>query len=169
KLAPEALCEVLFQTPTDSRVTVAAFSDFYCPYCKVLTARLAARDDIAVTWHELPLLGPASDVAARAAVAAARQGGYVALQTRLTATQFRPTRRFLADMADALGLSAKQLLVDMDSEDVAQTLARSRRASRTLGIWGTPAVAVGSTLVIGAIDDAALSALIAEEAARGGC
>ncbi|MEM9972107.1 MAG: hypothetical protein AAF762_13570, partial [Pseudomonadota bacterium] len=47
KLAPEALCEVLFQTPTDSRVTVAAFSDFYCPYCKVLTARLAARDDIA--------------------------------------------------------------------------------------------------------------------------
>ena len=144
-LPAAALCDTLFRMRPPGAVPVAAFSDFFCPFCRVLTARLADRaaspaSGIAVTWHELPLLGPVSETAARAALAADRQGAYAGFQARLLSTGFRPSAAFLADMAVA---------------------------SLTLGVWGTPAVVVGRTLVMGEIGEAALDRLIAMEAAAG--
>ena len=76
RLPLASLCPVLFPKAPAGRVPVAVFSDFYCPYCRVLIEHLGARDDprISLHWHELPLLGPVSVVAAKAAVAADRQG-----------------------------------------------------------------------------------------------
>ncbi|SMX23225.1 DsbA family protein [Boseongicola aestuarii] len=168
-LSPEQLCRTLFQDAEDGRAPVAAFSDFFCPYCRTLTERLAARasdaaSQPAITWHELPLLGPSSVIAARAAVAADLQGRYPEFQAALNSSQFRPTTRHIADTADAAGVRPGKLLIDMDGQIVASRLARSRAAAQTLGIYGTPALVIGRTLVIGEISDRNLDELLAAEA-----
>ena len=168
-LSPARLCQTLFQNAKDGKTPVAAFSDFFCPYCRTLTQRLAARSadpasNLALTWHELPLLGPSSVIAARAAVAAGLQGRYPEFQAAMTGSQFRPTTRHIAETAETAGVRPGQLLVDMDGPVVASRLSRSKNAARTLGIYGTPALVIGRTLVIGEISDRHLDELLAAEA-----
>jgi protein-disulfide isomerase len=170
-LPPGALCAALFgPAPVpQGTVPVASFSDYYCPYCRDLTARLAARNDpgLRIVWHELPLLGDASAAAARAALAADRQGAYAALQARLFRARFQPTDAYLAEIGRSLGLDVPRLLADARGEEVARRLSASARAAATLGIGGTPALVVGRTLVTGAISDDRLDALIDRERAEG--
>ena len=144
--------------------TLAVFSDFFCPYCRVLTARLAARPDLSVTWHELPLLGPASEVAARALIATDLQGAYAPFTAALLQRGFRPSRAHMAQVADSIGLDGARLATDMGGPQVATRLMASRRAAAALGVYGTPGLTVGRTLVIGEIDMADLDRLVALEA-----
>ena len=93
------LCNALYADVAEdpSTVPIASFSDYYCPYCRVQMRRLAdiaeqLDSGVAISWHELPLLGEGSDRAARAALAAKRQGAYLAFQQALWTTPFQPTR-----------------------------------------------------------------------------
>ncbi|MEK6216170.1 MAG: DsbA family protein [Boseongicola sp.] len=165
------LCAELFE-PKEGKVPVAAFSDFFCPYCRTQTPRLAARakrpdSKVAISWHELPLLGPTSEIAARAALAADLQGGYPEFQARLLASSFRPTAIYLAEVASGAGLGPGQILLDMDGQVVNSRLKRSRAAAHALGIYGTPALVVGRTLVMGRISEGDLDRLIELEAEAG--
>jgi predicted DsbA family dithiol-disulfide isomerase len=170
-LAPEDLCGALFGAASlaPGAVPVASFSDYYCPYCRDLTVRLAARagPDLRVTWHELPLLGDASEAAARAALAADLQGAYPEFQARLLRAAFQPTEAYLTDLGNSLGIDPLRLIADARGEEVARRLAASARAAATLGIAATPALVVGRTLVSGAISDARLHALLARERSDG--
>lgn len=170
-LPPGALCAALFGPAPlpPGIVPVASFSDYYCPHCRDLTVRLAARDDpgLRIVWHELPLLGDASAAAARAALAADLQGAYAALQARLLRARFQPTESYLAEVGQSLGLDVPRLLADARGDDVARRLATSARAAATLGIGATPALVVGRTLVTGAISDDRLDALLALERSGG--
>ena len=87
------ICGALYgELETDvARVPMASFSDYYCPYCRVQTKRLSEMtnsmpNEVAVAWHELPLLGDSSNLAAKAALAAKRQGAYVSFHERLMRT-----------------------------------------------------------------------------------
>ncbi len=162
------LCATLFANDTPGKVPVAVFSDFFCPYCRTLTERLAERADqadtkIAINWHELPLLGPSSVIAARAAIAADMQQAYPVFQSRLMGSAFRPTAGFLVDTAVAAGLDPAKFVADTEGQVVDSRLRRSRAAARTLGIYGTPAMVVGRTLVIGEISERNLDTLIEME------
>jgi predicted DsbA family dithiol-disulfide isomerase len=166
-----ALCAALFgPAPVPAgTVPVASFSDYYCPYCRDLTVRLAAREDpgLRIVWHELPLLGEASDAAARAALAADRQGAYPAFQARLLRARFQPTDEYVAEVGRSLNLDIGRLIEDARSDEVARRLDTSARAAATLGLGATPALVVGRTVVTGAISDDRLDALIAVERADG--
>lgn len=81
-------CAALFGEATaDGALPIATFSDFNCPYCRVLEGDLAgvlaADPGLRLVRHELPLLGAASASAARAVLAADLQGGYEAMKARL--------------------------------------------------------------------------------------
>lgn len=169
RLAPDQLCRTLFVRRDDTRVPVAVFSDFFCPYCRTLTERLAERaadpnSNIAISWHELPLLGPSSVIAARAAIAADLQRAYPEFQAQMMGSVFRPTARFLIDTATEVGLDTAKFVADMESQVVDSRISRSKNAALTLGIYGTPALVVGRTLVIGEISDKNLDKLLAAEA-----
>ncbi len=168
----EALCPALFgEGVPPGAVPVASFSDYNCPYCRVLTERLARLEDdlgLAVRWHELPLLGQASVDAARGALAAARQGGYAPFHERLMKTAFRPTPAYLSEVAKSVGIDPERMVADMHSASVTDELAQSRRLAAAFGIAGTPALVVGRTLVVGEIDARTLRRLVAAERAAGG-
>ena len=162
----EDLCVALFQS-NGKGVRVASFSDYFCPYCRVLTTELQdiERDGLAtVTWHELPLLGDASKVAARAALAAGQQGQYEAFHTRLMRARFQPTPEYLAALAEGLTLDASAFFDAMESPQITAQLRQTEAVATSFGILGTPALVVGRTLVIGAIPTAQLRSLIALEA-----
>ncbi|MEM6634301.1 MAG: DsbA family protein [Pseudomonadota bacterium] len=152
-------------------VPVASFSDYHCPYCRVLTEDLVAISDagekIAVTWHELPLLGPMSLAAARAALAADRQGAYAAFHRRLMRSSFQPDPAFIEALAASIGLAPDRMLSDMHDADIDRQLSLSAGLAGTLGIFATPALVVGRTVVIGAIGPDRLRALIELERAEG--
>lgn len=161
-LPAEKLCSVLFRAHRGSDVPLAMFTDFFCPYCRILTGRVVALG-LPVTWHQLPLLGPSSEIAARAAAAAELQEGYEAFQQALLAAPFRPTLAFFAQAAARAGLSPEQLLVDMNSTYLARRLTESRATAETLGIWGTPALVIGRTLILGEVGADTLARLVAIE------
>lgn len=170
----DRLCSALFGsgTPPSGVVPIASFSDYYCPYCRVLTKRLAALEassngTIRVTWHELPLLGQGSLDAAKAALAAGRQGAYTEFHRRLMRTPFRPSRAYIIDVADDLGIDGERMLFDIESPAVLREIDESRALAGLFGFIGTPALVVGRTALQGEIDDATLRRLIARERADG--
>jgi predicted DsbA family dithiol-disulfide isomerase len=170
----ENLCRALFgggATAPDS-VPIAFFSDYRCPYCRVLTGLLrdVEKDSsgvITIAWHEWPILGEDSEQAARAALAARRQGAYAAFHGRLARSAFAPTPAYLANLSRRSGIDADRLLRDMHGPGVERELAETRALAALFGFPGTPGLVVGRTAVIGAIDEARLRALIARERADG--
>ena len=161
RLSPEALDQALYRVP--GAPPMAVFSDFFCPFCRTLTARLSRRPDLPVTWHELPLLGPPSEFAARAAVAADLQGAYADFVDALARRGFRPSLAHMESVADGIGIDGMRLRRDMDGPDVAARLTETRRAATTLGVVGTPGLTVGRTLVIGEVELSELDRVIALE------
>ena len=165
------LCRALFGAPAPAgTVPVASFSDAACPYCRVLTPRLAALDRagaIRATWHELPLLGPGSRLAALATVAADGQGAMLAMRLRLLAAPFQPTEASLRAAAAGLGLDADRLVADMGTAPVRRRVAESEALAALLGVIGTPATVVGRTVATGVLDEPTLRWLVETERADG--
>ncbi len=154
-LAPERLDAVVHRDGREG-AEVAVFSDFFCPYCRDLIGRVrslaADAPRISVTWHELPLLGPNSELAARAAEAASLQGGYAAFYSELIAAGFRPLASWMGQVAERAGLDGARLVRDMDAAQVVERLNQSAAAAARLGFFATPGLVVGRKAILGALD-----------------
>lgn len=163
------VCTHLFDTPASAeRVPIAYFSDARCVYCRVLSPRLHDLADSApvrVTWHEWPLLGPVSRRAAQASLAARRQGAYRVFHDRLMGSPIVPNDAYLRRIAGDARIDADRLLRDMQSEAVRRELARTARIARAFGFIGTPALVVGRTAMLGALETWQLRRRIAAEQA----
>ncbi len=163
-------CAALFGPQTDPRLPVAIFTDFNCPNCRVLEAILhdydaANPDTIRIIRHELPLLGAASTIASQAVLAAAMQGGYDAMQARLMRSRGVSDPNQMASLAEQVGLNGQRLLTDMQSPQVAATLANSRAIASVFGFYGTPSTVIGRTVFIGAISATDVAQIITAERA----
>lgn len=168
------LCAALFGDGARAPdvVPIAYFSDYNCTYCRALSPRLAAmaRDragEVAIAWHELPLLGPTSLTAARAIVAAGAQGAGQAFHEALMTSRLGVTPDSLDALSRRLGIDPERLEADMTAPSTERVLGRSRALSNLFGFIGTPALVVGRTVVVGAISETALDRLIARERADG--
>ena len=153
-------------------VPVASFSDYYCPYCRVQTKRLAAMEarpasGIRVAWHELPLLGETSTLAAKAALAARNQGSYPAFHERLMRSPFQATPEYLRALADDIGIDHEQLAADMNSERVLLDLENSAALARIFAFIGTPAMVIGRTVIQGEISERTIRDVVAREREEG--
>lgn len=168
------LCEELFERASSSEnvIRIASFSDYNCPYCKILTRMLAdleARSDggISVKWHEYPLLGDSSFLAAKGALAAKRQGAYLAFHQRLMRGRLLVTPEYLKELAKIAGLETEQFVLDMNGADVLREIQTSTAIARLFGFIGTPAIVVERTAVQGAIEERTLKQLIEMEREEG--
>ena len=154
------------------RVPIASFSDYYCPYCRVQTKWLsemtsAIPNEVAVAWHELPLLGDNSNLAAKAALAAKRQGAYVSFHERLMKSPFQATPEYLSQLSDDLGVDGRQLVSDMESAEIAKELEDSAALARVFSFVGTPALVIGRTVIQGQISEKMLRRIVELEREEG--
>lgn len=163
------LCASLFGGEDGGqRVPIAYFSEFRCPYCRVIERDLDALlmerpDDLRLVQHELPIFGPSSELAARASLAAAKQGVQQPLRDRLMRSPFVADANSIAAFAEAVGLDGVQLAQDMESQAVEAELMRSRALADVFGFLGTPGLVVGHTVISGAIPRATLGRVVEDE------
>jgi protein-disulfide isomerase len=146
-------------------ITVVEFFDYRCPYCKRghpnILALIKEDPGVRIVYKDLPVLGPDSAFAARAALAASLQGGYQRLHDALLESTGPLTNDAVMALADAAGLNKERLAQDMSALEVEGALARNAELANALGIHGTPSYVIEDTLVPGAIEPAAMRKLIA--------
>lgn len=152
-------------------VTLVEFIDYRCGYCRSMAPALRALLDqdrrVRLVIKEFPILGPDSTTAARAALAAKRQGRYGELHWALLQSKDLSEGAIL-DMARRLGLDAERLARDMRDPAIDRQLEKVRALADALGLSGTPSFVIGDTLIPGAAPVARLAELIgrARRAAR---
>jgi protein-disulfide isomerase len=147
-------------------VTVVEFFDFRCPHCKRAAPdvkKLAQEDsEVRIVYKQYPVLGPDSELAARAALAAHAQGKYVALHDAMLAANGPLTLPAILKLAGPAGVDVAKLQADIETPEIRATIERDRALATALGIAGTPSFVIGTELVPGAVDLATLKALVAE-------
>jgi protein-disulfide isomerase len=155
-------------------VSVVAFYDHNCPYCREgapALAKLVADDpQVRLVLKELPVLGSDSENVARVALAATHQGKYFELYERLFEEPGRATKEKAMRIASALGLDTARLERDMQDVAIDKELADTKQLANTLGVRGVPFYLVGDR-ALGEGGDDLYSELTARVAGvrRNGC
>ena len=172
-----ARADQLFKSRSDpsvgdpkASVTIVEFFDYQCPYCRRMAQQLAELNkqdpDLRIVYKEFPVFGPASTLAARAALGAARQGKYEEFHLALMGIRGAPSERSIFRAAERIGLDAGRLRADMNSPNAQRLIQRNRQLASELGIRGTPAFVIGDQIIAGAIEMDRLRELIAEQRKR---
>jgi protein-disulfide isomerase len=145
-----AHAEEIFRSPTsfvagnpEGDVSVVAFLDYNCPYCRQgapdLAKLIEGDPKVRLVLKELPVLGKDSEDVARIALAAVPQGKYFELHQRLFAEPGRATRAKALRIAGELGLDVGRLEADMDDPAITATLLENTRLARDIGVRGATA------------------------------
>ena len=154
-------------------VTIVLFTDYQCPICRAtspaLQALLAADPTIRVIFKDWPIFGEASKAAAKSALAAARQGRYLALHNGLMASRTRLDRARVEAIARAAGVDWPRLVEDEQAHGpvLEAQLRRHALQAFSLGLQGTPAYLVGADLIEGGLDARRLAKAVRRARADG--
>lgn len=150
----------------DGDVVLVEFFDYACGYCRKSNAdieRLLREDPkLKVVWREWPVLGPDSEAAARASLAAARAGRFKPFYDSLFAAG-RPTADAVGNARSAVGLSG-----DLPAGEADRELSRNFQLARSLEATGTPTFVVGDQIFQGAVGYEAVRDAIRETRANKG-
>ncbi len=151
---------------TDYDVTLIEFFDYQCHYCKKIFPDLVSVMDgdkrLRVVFKELPILGPASTFAARAALAARKQGRYMEFHMALMDLRGQLSDQRVMRTAAEVGLDTAQLSADMNDPEVEAQIRSNLNIAQEVGISGTPALLIGNKFIPGFIDKATMLQLVAE-------
>jgi protein-disulfide isomerase len=151
-------------------VTVVEFYDVRCPYCRrmlpIVAELLRGDPKIRLIYKDIPILGPASVVGAKAMLAAQRQGGYQRLHDIIMAGPPTVTEDTLRADARRAGLDWDRLRRDMADPAIEQRIDENLSLARALGIDGTPAYVIGAKLLPGALDLSELREAVAAARTR---
>lgn len=145
-------------------VTMVEFFDYNCPYCRqvapIMTQAAADDPQLRIVYKEFPILGPASVFAAKAALAAHRQGKYLEFHKALFNAKTRVTEAIVLKVAAEAGLDVPRLKNDMQQPDIQASIDRNTELAQALKITGTPGFVVGDQIFPGATDLATMKKLI---------
>lgn len=145
-------------------VVMVQFFDYACPYCHQINGdveRLIREDPrLKVVWREYPVLGPNSESAAVASMAAAEQGRWRQFHARMFALG-RPTDAVLQQALRETGVTTSAPTDAMRAE-----VTRNAEMARAVGATGTPTFVIGDRVLQGAVGYEALKAAIAEARAN---
>ena len=158
--------------PEQAEVVLVEFFDYRCGFCRralpEVMALSEAHPDLRVVFKEFPILGPASTLAARASLAAVRQGRWGEFHEALMSASGELDEARILEIARGTDLDPERLRSDMRDSGIDAVLERNRVLADKLGITGTPAFVVRNALVPGALSRAQLEELIAKARERAG-
>ncbi len=154
-------------------VTIVEFMDYNCSWCKKgmkeIAAIVEADKNVRVVFKEFPIFGAGSEFAARAAIAASRQGKYWELHRALFAHDGPVTQEVTLQLAEELGLDLARLDTDMKDPAIAKSLGDNQALAVAMQINGTPAFIVDDKVFPGYVPKDALLSAIAGVREKGGC
>jgi protein-disulfide isomerase len=156
--------------PADAKVKVFLYSDFQCPYCKLLYASLKGimnqyKDRVLFDYKHLPLdFHPQAAPSALAAECAQEQGKFWEYADKLYAAQAewsntKDTAKF-KDYARVLGLKTADFNQCLDDKKYQDRIDADKAEAGNFGISGTPALFINDDFQTGAISADQLKASI---------
>ncbi len=156
----------------DGDVTIVAFLDYNCPFCKKSAPDLArvVKEDghIRLVYKDWPVLTEASVYGAQLALAATYQGRYETVHNALMAI---PGRRIdeptMLKAVAGSGVDLDRLMADLKAHiaDIGGLLKRNAAQADSLGLSGTPTYLVGP-LLASTLDYASFKRAVAEARRR---
>ena len=143
----------------DAPVTLVEYADLQCPYCAewaLGTLPELVRDyvrsvTLRVEFRGLAFIGPDSDIALRAALAAGRQDRLWDVVELLYSNQGVENSGWVSEeLIDRIagsvpGLDQDRFDADKDFDALSADMARAQRQAQAAGVGGTPAFELGPT------------------------
>lgn len=158
------------------------FFDYQCIHCKkmepVISNLLSKNPNLRVVFKEFPIFGQSSEIASKAALAAAMQGKYLAMHNALFQQEGRLNEDLILKAAKSAGLDVNKLKTDMKSKTVTDALEANRQLAEKLHLMGTPALIVAGatdgkvkqdstpTFIPGGASEETLQALVKKESGK---
>jgi protein-disulfide isomerase len=100
---------------------------------------------VRVIYKEFPIRGPISNFAARAALAAVKQGKYNEFSHALLASNQPLTNDTILTIAKNTGLDVDKLKKDMSDQSIDMQIKNNTKLAQDLKLFGTPAFFIGKT------------------------
>jgi protein-disulfide isomerase len=154
--------------------TIVEYMDYQCPACResyaTLRQLMAEDKKVRIIFRDIPVFGPASEKAARVAIAAKYQNKYLAVhQALLQASRPLDDKKIEAAVRKA-GADWTRLQSDLKrhSTDIEDLIERNMIQAEMLRFSGTPGFILGDALGFGAIKLATIKKVIAETRAKQG-
>ena len=148
--------------PRDAGVTVIVFSDYQCAICRanapVVEKVRREFPSVRFVYKDWPIFGERSAYAASVALAADRQGRFLALHDALMRASGPLDQATVKRVAEGVGINwpATTEVLRRDAPAIATQLKRHAFEAWSLGIAGTPAYLVGDKLYEGRIGERTL-------------
>ena len=141
----------------NASVTIVEFFDYSCGYCKRvfpdMLKLLETDTDVKIVLKELPILGPNSELASKAALATYLSNPDKYFDVHQAFLKKRITgQTSIIDTLTQLGLDVNTITTAMNSSKVATILSNNKTLATAIGINGTPAFTINGELVSGIID-----------------
>jgi protein-disulfide isomerase len=131
--------------PKDAPVTITMFSDFQCPFCSRATPIVdevmkAYPDKVNFVMKQFPLrqIHPNADPAARAALAAGKQGKFWEMHDELYVNSRTLTPETMKGLAEKLGLDVAKWEADMESDELKKQVDAELALGQSVNVRGTP-------------------------------
>ncbi|MFC7050633.1 DsbA family protein [Emcibacter nanhaiensis] len=150
----------------DGDVTVVEFLDYNCGVCKASLSTVEALKkqdpNIRIIYKEYPILKESSITAAKAVLAAKKQGKYLELHTALLQNTKTLTEKLIFKIAKEVGIDEQKLAIDMLDPIIDRTLRENSSLGEQLNISGTPSFIIGDNILIGGYRLATLRQVVEE-------
>ena len=154
----------------DGDITIVEFMDYRCGYCKrafpEVASLLEEDGNIRLVVKEYPILGDASVLASRFAIATKQVAGddaYADVHDTLMELQGNIDMDTLTRLSDQLGLDTAAITAEMDSDAVSEILAMNAELGMALQVNGTPTFVIGDRVVRGYVPQSDLARMVEDE------
>lgn len=148
------------------RVTIVEFSDYACGFCRKANGdlnRLLSEDkDIRLVIRQLPILGPDSEIAARTALAIAKNSSKFSEFHHQIYNSKHLSPEVIVDIVKSLGLNPQDIAKQGSDPAITQEITKNILLARELGLTGTPAFIIGDKVFSGVAGYDALKEAVAK-------
>jgi len=139
----------------DGDVTIVEFFDYNCGYCKMMFPKVweFVQNDGNVRWvlKDMPSLGATSDLAARAGLAAEKQGKYFEMHQAMITHKGSLTEENIVQYAKKIGLDMKKFDKDRKDKSLDKILEANRVLAEKFEFNGIPDFIIGDYVSPGAM------------------
>ena len=139
----------------DGDITIVEFFDYNCGYCKLMFPKVweYVQNDGNIRWvlKDMPSLSQTSDSAARAGLAAEKQGKYFEMHQAMITHKGQLTEEDIVKYAKAAGLNMKKFDADRKDKALDKVINANRILANRFDFRGIPNFIIGDFISNGAM------------------
>ncbi len=125
---------------------IVVFMDPFCHYCRkfeqTIRETVAANKDVKIIARDIAIMHPKSIMLIKAMLAAAKQGKYAEMQSKLHKVTPEVTQDDINGIAKSLGLNVNTFKTDMEGKDIELQIKANMDLADALDINATPSFVV---------------------------